>query len=150
MRFLICFLTMIVVMSCEDTPEPATPMLEVSPLDGAVSASTTDTEIIYHHFIDNTGAIDAMVFWSLRVDDTSFPVEWIYFYCDSNQCYSDAIKDCPPSRPNLITAGETKDWQLHIKPNGLGGVYTITVDFYGDAEQETLLASYPIEVTVSR
>lgn len=156
MRLLICAFALMMMASCgDDDPvmmepdEPMVDIVEVTPDPGSVAVPSTTVEIVYHHFIKSNSDEDMNLLWSMNVED-SFPSQWIYFYCDSNLCYSETVKECPPSMPNVVTLDETKDWQLHVIPNGLAGTHTLTMEFYTLEDPDNILASYPIEITVDR
>jgi hypothetical protein len=81
--------------------------------------TANQTDIEYHIRISNTGSSTINLYWARRVSGA--PAEWWTWVCDANLCYTPEVNSCPASKPNVITAGDTVDFSLHMNPRGVDG-----------------------------
>jgi hypothetical protein len=101
--------------------------LSLEPQSFLLTGTPTQTDIAYHVKVYNTGSETASVLWSRRV--TNAPSEWWTWICDANLCYEPQVNSCPPSKPNIIAAGDSIEVQLHMNPRNVEGTgdYDLTL-----------------------
>jgi hypothetical protein len=101
--------------------------LSLEPQSFILTGTPDQTDIAYHVKVFNTGNQTANVLWSRRV--TGAPSEWWTWICDANLCYEPHVNSCPPSKPNIIAAGDSIEIQLHMNPRSVEGTgeYDLTL-----------------------
>lgn len=82
--------------------------------------------------LTNSGAEDEMLFWRLE-KDMDFPSLWATQICDFNLCYGENIDEIATSLPNVLKAGETRDFKIYLLPNSTEGEGKLTFRIYKDA-----------------
>lgn len=125
--------------------------IEVPVGDTATITETLDVfDIAYHFDISNTSNADSYeVRWRMSVDESTYPSEWSYYFCDDNACYLPWTKECPESSPNTIGPGETKEWILHTEHNGVTGSHHVMIEFFDHLDTSIILETLVVEVTAT-
>ena len=100
--------------------------------------------------VTNTSATETVpTLWRMITDDTTFPAQWQYYFCDNNNCYLPWIKECPPCATNDINPGETYEWILHCEHGGVAGTHIIEVELFSSLNPDVIMDSVYVEVTAS-
>jgi len=109
--------------------------LSLDPPTFTMTGVNSQTDIAYHVKVVNTSNQSASLLWSRRVTDS--PSEWLTWICDANLCYTPEVGSCPQSKPNIIAAGDTVEFQMHLNPRNVNGTadYNVTIS---DLEGNTL------------
>ncbi len=108
--------------------------LSLDPPTFTMTGLNSQTDIYYHVKVINTSNQTANLLWSRRV--TGNPTDWLTWICDANLCYTPEISACPVNKPNILAAGDTIEFQLHLNPRNVNGTadYNVTItDLEGNA-----------------
>ena len=97
--------------------------ISLDPPTFTMTGANSQTDIAYHVKVINTSNQTASLLWSRRV--TGGPAEWLTWVCDANLCYTPEVGNCPVSKPNVIPAGDTVEFSMHLNPKLVDG----TADF---------------------
>ena len=110
--------------------------IEPAVISGEGSADNPDIEA--YTTVTNNSATDVYLLWERTVDA---PEEWLSWICDINNCYLPHVSTCPESQPNILAPGASMEFQVHVKPQGVEGEATITVDIMDLTDPETVLGT---------
>ncbi len=117
------------------TPDPVVLTLGQEVVDKKVDMTITN----------NLGR-DAEFYWS--IDREGVPVEWEFYLCDVNLCYTTAIQSCPCSKPNLLGPNESGTLMMHIISNGVVGTGAINLAILSECDGTTSVLDVPITFEV--
>lgn len=120
--------------------------ISVDPNPVETVGTIADSDIETNVFIKNTSSSEIQLFWRRVVVDA--PAEWASYICDENNCYLPTTNECPMNKPNVIGAGQTIDFQLHIQPAGVEGDGQINVEFYEPNDPNTVLDTLIVNFNV--
>src|SRR5690606_2372493 len=93
--------------------------VSADPTSFVLNGQPGELDIAYHISITNTSNQAGQIYWSIRM--TNNPNNWLTWICDKNLCYTPDITSCPGSKPNVLAAGETIDFQVHMNPQNTEG-----------------------------
>lgn len=105
--------------------------ITVSPNSLEKTISPDIVEYVYDVYVENPTEMDQQVWWKIKKENVT-PVEWEFFVCDLNFCYTPNVTMCPASQPNLIPAKDTSKFTFHFLSNKVLGDARVWLEFYGD------------------
>ena len=106
----------------------------VDPQTFLMTGTPSQTDIVYHVELTNTGSQTVSLLWSRRV--TGGPADWWTWVCDANLCYTPEVNACPANRPNVLSSGQTVEILFHMNPRNVEGTgeFDLTItDMEGNA-----------------
>ena len=105
--------------------------ITVDPTSFVLTGNPSQTDISYHVHVTNTSSQSISLFWSKRMSNN--PSGWFSWICDKNLCYDSSVNACPPSKPNVVAAGETIELQVHASPANTEGSADYELSVIDDA-----------------
>lgn len=120
--------------------------VSADPTSFVLNGQPGELDIAYHISITNTSNQAGQIYWSIRM--TNNPNNWLTWICDKNLCYTPDITSCPGSKPNVLAAGETIDFQVHMNPQNTEGTANYEIKILDDAG--STLLTIPGEILISQ
>ncbi len=101
--------------------------ITLDPPTFVLTGTNNQTDLAYHVKVINNSTQSVSLLWSRRVQGG--PGNWLTWICDANLCYTPEVSSCPSSKPNVIAAGDTVEFQMHMNPRLVDGTadYNVTV-----------------------
>lgn len=122
--------------------------ISLDPNPSEVLGSANDSDLEADVTIKNNSQVESLLLWKRTV--ISGPSEWVSYICDRNNCYLPTASECPQNKPNLIAAGESIEFQLHIQPHETVGEGQINIEFYDLSDPNQILDTLKVFFTVSQ
>ena len=123
--------------------------VNIDPQTVTLNALYTSFDSEEHFEVQNNGTSLINLFWEFSLSSDT-PPEWEVWLCDLNLCYTAFITRCPANDPNVMGAGATGDFIAHMRPNGVVGTGTMTIDLIVDTPfADSIVASIDVELVSS-
>jgi hypothetical protein len=117
--------------------------------DTITSEFKVNEECLVYFSVKNFGNSADKVWWKL----VKFNINsaWETQVCDNENCYPKNRDICPSGKPNNFNAGETRNWSLHVYPNGRADTCSMMFYLYSDSgfnnKVDSLYFTYEISQT---
>ena len=110
-------------------------------------SKNTNEESKINILLKNTSLEEKKVYWKL--EKPYFNHTWESQVCDINICYGNNKDQCLPNKPNVIKAGDTVLWSIHIFAHEIPDTAMIILKVYEDENFINLLDTLPILLNIS-
>jgi len=117
--------------------------------DTIISEFKITDECLVLFDVTNLSSSTEKVWWKLvKLNMNSV---WETQVCDNNNCYKKNADICPTNKPNNFNSGETRNWSIHVYPNGSADTCSILIYIYSDSgynnKVDSLYLTYAISPT---
>ncbi len=132
------------IASCVVPEDPGVYFVED---DITVNTTIADDPLI-EIYLKNTADTTFNVYWELEKPD--FNHSWESQVCDNFTCYSNNIDKSSNKNPNIINAGDTSLWTIHVYSHDTPDTGLVVLKIYDDKDFTNLLDSLPITLNIAK
>lgn len=102
-----------------------------SPEQITILGNPSEELITFKVDLTNNGSEDVQLFWKLAKGE-NFPSNWATQVCDFQLCYGENVDQISTALPNMLKAGETRDFKIYLLPYNTEGEADLTFSIFDD------------------
>jgi len=115
--------------------------------DTIITEFKVTDECLVNFDLANIGNSTEKIWWKLVKFNMNST--WETQVCDNNNCYKKNADICPTNKPNNFNAGETRNWSIHVYPNGSADTCSVLLYIYSDSGFNNKVDSLYLTYTIS-